>query len=193
MSSELLKLLKPGELLKLRIDALPHLKTREYVCQSLEIDNSIFLMHKNGYYGLHVKVEDINWDAYQKNKINGEEIRPRYLMERFDMRRHPRFLSNLPIEYLQGEPDLHRAGYTLNISENGLMGYLPEKLDIGQNLHLTLFLSFGPDIDSIETLSQVVWRDDLGKGGSFRAGLKFIDITPENRTRLRAFLNHLSC
>ena len=169
MSTEFLKSLTPGELLILRDDVYKNIRTREYVYQGTEIDDTIFLMHKSGRYGLHVRVGDIDWDAYQKTKSKAEEGRSPYDAEKIDMRRHPRFLLNLPVEYSQGESDVTHAGYTFNASEGGLMANLPEPLNIGQHLRLKIFLSFGPDINAIEMLSHVVWRDNLEKEGGFRS------------------------
>jgi len=99
---------------------------------------------------------------------------------------------NLPIEYSQGGSDVIHAGYTFNTSEGGLMANLPEQLDIGQHLRLKLFLSLGPDINAIDIFSQVVWRDNLEKDGAYRSGVRFVDISPENKNKLETFLNNLS-
>jgi hypothetical protein len=192
MLSEFLKSLTPGVLLILRDDVYENITTREYVYQGTEIDDTIFLLHKSGRYGLHVRVEDIDWDAYQKAKSKVEERRPPSGAQKIDMRRHPRFLLNLPIEYSLGESDVTHAGYTFNASEGGVMANLPEQLDIGQQLRLKLFLSLGPDINAIEMFSHVVWRDNLEKEGGFRSGVKFVDISPENKNKLENFLNELS-
>jgi hypothetical protein len=192
MLSEFLKSLTPGEILILRKDVYKNINTREYVYQGTEIDNTIFLLHKSGRYGLHVKVEDIEWDADPKTKGKMEERRTPSGIKKSDMRRHPRFLLNLPIEYSQGESDVTHAGYTFNTSEGGLMANLPEQVDIGQHLRLKLFLSLGPDVKAIETLSQVVWRDNLEKEGGYRSGVRFVDISPENKNKLENFLNELS-
>jgi hypothetical protein len=192
MSSEFLKSLTPGEILILRDDVYQNINTREYVYEGMEIDNTIFLLHKSGSYGLHAKVEDIDWDAYQKTKRKIAERRPPSGVKKLDMRRHPRFLLNLPIEYSQGESDVTHAGYTFNTSKEGLMANFPEQLDIGQRLRLTLFLSLGPDINTIEIFSQVVWRDNLEKDGGYRSGVRFVDISAENKNKLENFLNKLS-
>jgi len=192
MLSEFLKSLTPGEILILRKDVYKNINTREYVYQSTEIDDTILLLHKSGRYGLHVKVEDIEWDAYLKTKGKMEERKPPSGVKKVDMRRHPRFLLNLPIEYSKGGSDVTHAGYTFNTSEGGLMANLPEQVDIGQHLRLKLFLSLGPDVKAIETLSQVVWRDNLEKDGGYRSGVRFVDISPENKNKLENFLNELS-
>jgi hypothetical protein len=192
MPYEFLKLLTPGEILTLREDVYENMKTRDYVYQETEIDDTIFLLHKSGRYGLHLKVEDIDWDAYLKTKGKIEERRTPSGIKKSDMRRYPRFILNLPIEYSQDESNVIHAGYTFNTSEGGLMANLPEQVDIGQHLRLKLFLSLGPDVNAIETLSQVVWRDNLEKDGGYRSGVRFLNISPENKNKLERFLNSLS-
>lgn len=68
MSLECLETIIPGEIITLRGDVLKHLKTREYLYEKMEIDNTIFILHKSGSFGLHVKIEDIDWEAYQNRQ-----------------------------------------------------------------------------------------------------------------------------
>jgi hypothetical protein len=69
---------------------------------------------------------------------------------------------------------------------------LPEQMDIGQYLKITLFFSFGSDLDSIKMLSQVVWTDQMGEDGSYRSGVTFVDISSEDLNRLETLLKKLS-
>ncbi len=68
MSLECLETIIPGEIITLRGDVLKHLKTREYLYERMEIDNSIFILHKSGSFGVHVKMEDIDWEDYQNRQ-----------------------------------------------------------------------------------------------------------------------------
>ena len=61
---DLLKSLKKGEILRLRDDFRPFMKTRYWVFQDLFMGGGIFLHHKNEGF-LEVKKEHIDW---QKNK-----------------------------------------------------------------------------------------------------------------------------
>ncbi len=70
MPFEFLESVRAGEILTLRGDALKHLKTREYIFERKEVDDSIFILHKSGSFGLHVKEEDIDWEAYQNKQQN---------------------------------------------------------------------------------------------------------------------------
>ncbi len=82
----------------------------------------------------------------------------------------------------------------MNISEEGLLVYLPEQMEIGQHLKMKLFFSFGSDLNIIEILAEVIWEDiHLGKDwGDYRFGVSFIDISPDDLNKLKNFLRSLS-
>jgi c-di-GMP-binding flagellar brake protein YcgR len=123
-----------------------------------------------------------------------KEIESRWEVVDFERRRHPRFLVTLPIEYWQNDESKSRVGRTIDISEGGLLLHLSEPMEIGQTLELTLFMTSGPDLDSVEALVRVegVWRDSsLGEEGGYRIGVKFVDIPPEDMHKLKTFLTIL--
>ena len=120
------------------------------------------------------------------------KLKPRTGVAKIEERQHPRFLLNLPVEYYRVNSDVNQAGYTVNASEGGLMVNLPEKLEVGQLLKIKLFFSFGPDINSIEILSQVVWTDHSGGEEGYRSGVKFIKVSAEDLNRLVNFLQKLT-
>lgn len=119
--------------------------------------------------------------------------KPRYGTVNFEKRRHPRFNVDLPIEYKRSDLAVNH-GEALNASEGGLLVYLPEKMEVGQHLSLKLFFSSGFEFNTIETLVRVVWMDfHLGEDREdYRAGVKFVDISPEDMEKLRIFLRSLS-
>jgi hypothetical protein len=131
-------------------------------------------------------------DERKEMKIEKRRIRPHIGIAKFEKRRHPRFLLHLPIEYYRVNSDFNSPGYTSNASKSGLMVNLPEQMDIGQYLKITLFFSFGSDLDSINMLSQVVWTDQAGEDGSYRSGVRFVDVTSEDMNRLETLLKKLS-
>jgi dolichyl-phosphate-mannose--protein O-mannosyl transferase len=67
-------------------------------------------------------------------------------------------------------------------------------MEINQHLRLKFAFSSGPELNTIEVLAEVVWKDiHLGKGwGDYRCGVKFIDIHPEDMAKLKSFLGSLS-
>jgi c-di-GMP-binding flagellar brake protein YcgR len=109
-------------------------------------------------------------------------------------RKYPRFTVNLPIEYLRLDSSTRYTGRVLNASEGGLLLYLPEQMEMGQDLKIKLFFTSGVELNTVELLAQVVWTDiHLGKGwGDYRTGVKFIDISSENLNQLKNFLRSLS-
>jgi c-di-GMP-binding flagellar brake protein YcgR len=110
----------------------------------------------------------------------------------FERRRHPRFPVGLPIEYWQIHKSKSRPARTIDVSEGGLLIHLSEQLEIGQKLRLNLFSDSGPDLNPIEALVQVVWKDiHLGEGGDYRTGVKFVDISWKDKDELKNFLNTL--
>ena len=116
----------------------------------------------------------------------------RFGLVNFERRSHPRFSVNLPIEYLYVDSSKSHVSYTANVSENGLLIYVPEQIEIGKTLRLKIFFSVGPGVNFIEALVEVVWKDtDLGKDGDYRTGAKYVDISPEDKDKLKSFLNNL--
>jgi c-di-GMP-binding flagellar brake protein YcgR len=123
-----------------------------------------------------------------------KETKPRYGTVNLERRKHPRFSVDLPIEYYRIDSSVSHTGRGLNISEGGLLIYFREQMDVSQYLRLKLFLSLGSELSTIETLVEVVWLDiHQGKDwGDYRCGVKFIDISPEDMTKLKNFLRSLS-
>ena len=121
------------------------------------------------------------------------ENKPRYGTVNFEKRKHPRFNVDLPVEYARSDRVVNH-GEAVNVSEEGLLLYLPEKIEVGQHLNLKLFFSSGVETNTVETLARVVWTDiHLGKcWGDYRTGVKFINISLLDLEKLKIFLNSLS-
>jgi c-di-GMP-binding flagellar brake protein YcgR len=123
-----------------------------------------------------------------------DEIEPRLGVDNFERRRYPRFPVTLPIEYWQIDKSKSRPGRTIDVSAGGLLLHLSEPMEIGQILELTLFITSGPDLNSIEALVrvEVVWQDtSLREGKDYRIGVDFVDVSPEDMDKLKNFLNTL--
>jgi c-di-GMP-binding flagellar brake protein YcgR len=120
-----------------------------------------------------------------------EETKPCFGTVNFERRKHPRFSCDLPVEYWHMNESKNIPGRAVNISEAGLLLFICEEIEIGQNLRLKLFFS-GFKFKSIEAQVQVVWKDfQFGKGEDYRTGLKFINISLEDMDKLKNFLNYL--
>jgi len=122
-----------------------------------------------------------------------KETKLRYGTVNIEKRKYPRFNIDLPIEYTRSDLFV-KHGRAINASEGGLLLYLPEQMEIGQHLRLKIFFSSGSKLNKIETLVQVVWMDiHLGKDwGDYRVGVRFVDISPEDFSNLKNFLESLS-
>ncbi len=127
-------------------------------------------------------------------KSIGETAKPRYGTVNFEKRRHRRFNIDLPVEYYRTDSTVHRNGRAMNASEDGLLLYLPEQMEIGQYLRIKLFFTSGLAMNTIEMLVTVVWVDiHLEKDwGEYRTGVRSLDISPEDSTKLKDFLKSLS-
>jgi c-di-GMP-binding flagellar brake protein YcgR len=123
-----------------------------------------------------------------------QKIKPHYGIVNFERRKHPRFNIDLPIEYHLVDSSVGQLGRAMNVSEGGLLVYLPDQLEIGQYLQLKLFFPSGSQLTVIEMLTEVVWGDiPLGKdGGDYRSGLRFIEISSEDLQKLKTFLRSFS-
>ncbi len=120
-----------------------------------------------------------------------KDTKPRIEVIDSEKRRYPRFDIHLPIECYQTKTSMTHTG---NISEGGFLIYFPEEKDVNQYLSLKLFFSIGSELDAIKVLGKVIWMDSqLSEDGKhYPYGVKFIDISPEDGTKLRNFLRSLS-
>jgi len=110
-----------------------------------------------------------------------------------EKRKYPRFNVDLPVKYRRTTLST-KDGRAVNASEGGLLVHLPEEMDVGQHLKLQIFLPSRPELDTIEAFVQVVWGDihvrkDLA--WDYRTGVKFVDISPMDRIKLKSFLKGL--
>ena len=127
---------------------------------------------------------------------NREESAPRTRIAiiNFERRRHPRFSVDLPLEYYRTELPTLQTGRAVNASEGGLLIYFPERMEIGQYLHVKLYFTCGADLNVTECLVEIVWVDlNMGEGwGDCRAGAKFVEISQEDLIKVRRFLRNLA-
>ncbi|NWG02330.1 MAG: PilZ domain-containing protein [Syntrophaceae bacterium] len=123
-----------------------------------------------------------------------QEMKSHVGVVNLERRRVPRFSIDLPMEYQLIPPTMRETGRVLNASEGGLLVYLPQEVEIGQPLKIKLFFASGSQLNSIEAVAEIVWKDiHLGKGwGDYRYGVKFIDISSDDLSKLKGFLKSLS-
>jgi len=110
----------------------------------------------------------------------------------FERRKHPRFSVNLPVEYRKIDNSKPRPAHTGDLSEGGLLLYISEPVELGQELSLKLFFSSARVLTSVSALVLVAWKDiRLANDGVYRIGVKFLDISSEALTLIKGFLNSL--
>lgn len=110
----------------------------------------------------------------------------------FERRRHPRFSVNLPVEYRKIDSPKSRPTHTADLSEGGLLLYILEPVELGQELSVKVYFTSVRELISVQALVQVVWKDTrIGSDGVYRIGVKFVDISSEGLASLKGFLNNL--
>jgi c-di-GMP-binding flagellar brake protein YcgR len=117
----------------------------------------------------------------------GREIKHRFGVAKFQERKYPRFLLNLPVEYYLAESDIQGTGHTGNASEGGLILYLRKNFRVGDLLKLKLFFSSAAGMNTVELLSQVMWTEKL-ENKEYRCGMKFVGISPKDMENFNRFL-----
>ena len=121
-----------------------------------------------------------------------ETTKPHFGTVNFERRKHPRFSINLPVEYWKINRSTSTLSRTGDISEGGLLLYISEQIEVGQELNLKLFFNSDLGSKSIEARVQVAWTDFcFEKESGCRVGLKFVEISDEDMKKLKIFLNNL--
>jgi len=106
-----------------------------------------------------------------------------------ELRKYPRYSLELPIEYWETEKPQNHHGRTINISEGGLMLFIAEEFEIGQNLKLKIFFGSSLNLSFIEAQVEVVWRDiHWMREEDYRIGVKFVDISSGDKEKLENLL-----
>jgi hypothetical protein len=63
-------------------------------------------------------------------------------------------------------------------------------IEVGENLGLSLFFDAGLNFMSIEARVEVVWKGiDSANGRDQKVAVKFVDISVEDREKLKAFVH----
>ncbi len=109
---------------------------------------------------------------------------------RFDRRQHPRYLVEIPLDYTVIDDEEVSTGLTANASVGGIMTFLCERVDVGAVLNVTLFFRLGFSFTSMETRSEIIWRDDAWKEylDNYRYGMRFLDTESYELEKLRRLL-----
>ena len=121
-----------------------------------------------------------------------ETTKPHFGTVNFERRKNPRFSIDLPVEYWKIDRSISGLSRTGDISEGGLLFYISEQIEVGQELNLKLFFNSDLGFKSIEAGVQVAWRDScFEKESGCRVGLKFVEISAGDMKKLKIFLSNL--
>jgi len=95
----------------------------------------------------------------------------------FNKRQYRRFSIDLPGKYWQTKNSKSNSCRVVDISKGGIQLYVSEKIEVGQNLKLRIFIDSRLESKSIETDVQVVWKGINLKGNGYRMGVRFVNIS----------------
>ena len=107
-----------------------------------------------------------------------------------DRRKHPRFTTELPLDYSRVNSKEDFGGIVANASKGGILVYLPEKLEIGDRLKVEIFFAKESELSSIKGVVKVAWADLAAdeSWGEHRYGLQFQTIDKKHLDKLRILL-----
>jgi PilZ domain len=107
-----------------------------------------------------------------------------------DRRQYPRFLLDLPLEYLMSNTPKTHGGLVVNVSEGGLLIRSIRNMPIGTELKIAVLFPKGYELANFEGLGKIirkdlVWEEDWE---GYEYGLKFTWILEQDRRKLRQVL-----
>ncbi len=111
-----------------------------------------------------------------------------------ERRRYPRFYLDLPVTYYETDSSVRHNARAINASEGGFMIYFRENIEVGQDLRTNLSFLADSKLNSIHMKTKVIWKEivwDTG-WGDYRCGVKLIDISHEDMSKLKRFLTNAS-
>jgi len=110
-----------------------------------------------------------------------------------ERRKYPRISVELPLDYSLVDSKESHGGLVANISEGGLLVYLPEALKLGTLIKIEVLFVKGLELNSIKAIAKVVWSDLPPKEiwGEFRYGLEFQSFPKGNLQKLKRLLKEV--
>jgi c-di-GMP-binding flagellar brake protein YcgR len=81
----------------------------------------------------------------------------------------------------------------VNVSEGGLLVYLPQRMEIGAVLKIEILYVQGLEFNTIKAVAKIVWSDLAAKEsfGEYRYGLQFLHIDEKEFARLMNLLKEI--
>lgn len=139
---------------------------------------------------MSANAERRGWERFKRQRKN---FVTEQLTLKEEKRQYRRFKVDLPIKY-SSCGTFFKDGKVANVSQGGLLLYLSEPMEIGQNLIVKMFSSIGSELNIIEPFAQVVWKDIISGEDrkDYRTGVKFAYIIPEDLQKLKNYLRGFS-
>lgn len=110
-----------------------------------------------------------------------------------ERRKNPRVSVELPLDYAPvGHKESH-GGLIANISEGGLLVYLPEALPMGTLLKIEILFVKGTELNSIKGVAKIAWSDLAMKtiSDENRYGLEFQSFIEGDLNKLKNLLKEI--
>ena len=110
-----------------------------------------------------------------------------------ERRKHPRISVELPMDYSLVDHKEDHGGLVANISEGGLLVYLPEALQIGTLLKIEILFVKGMELNSIKGIAKIAWSDLAMKtiSNENRYGLEFQSFIEGDLDKLKKLLKEV--
>ncbi len=110
-----------------------------------------------------------------------------------EKRRYPRYTVEFPLDYARVEDKETYGGMIANVSEGGLLVYLPQRMEMGAVLKIEILYVQGLEFNTIKAVAKVVWTDLAAKEtwGEYRYGLQFLHIEEKEFSRLMNLLKEI--
>lgn len=111
-----------------------------------------------------------------------------------ERRRHPRVSIELPLDYSFIDGTERYGGMAGDLSEGGLLVYLPESIEIGRLMKIEILFVKGFELNSIKAITKVVWSDLAPKAiwGEYRYGLEFQSFQEGDLNKLKGLIKEVS-
>jgi hypothetical protein len=110
---------------------------------------------------------------------------------RKEKRKHPRTLISLPLYFQLNENEGAYPGLTLDASESGLLIQTPKEMPLGIRIDIEIFFPRKLKLSNFKAEAEIIWKGlcywDDWEG--YQYGLKFIQISKEDYSKLRQILN----
>ena len=113
-----------------------------------------------------------------------------------ERRSHPRFIIDLPLEYLGRNDSCLRGAILVNASKGGFLIEMIRDIPVGTELSITVLYPKGFELADFKVTAKIVWKGPCWKVDSkgnqywkgYHYGLEFIGLLDEERWKLISLL-----